>query len=91
MIGQDLHVVMIGYAKKALQSGTRDRERMKLYATAVKELHIIVFTKKDEGFPDFQQEGNIYLYATNSRFNWQKIFNAINIGKKILKSNKKSG
>lgn len=79
-----LNIISIGYAKRALETGTREQERMKLYSSAVEQMHIIVFTKKSEKFPDLQQIGNLFLYATNSRTNFGKISSAIRIGKKII-------
>lgn len=82
------NVITIGYAKRALVLGTRERVRMQRYATAMRQYHIIVFTSRAEGFPDTQQEGNLYLYATNARTRIGMLWRAYHIGRKILAAHK---
>jgi len=83
-------VILVSYAKQALEPGSRERQRMKLYAKELPSLHIIIFTEEKEKYPKFQSDENLFLYATNSGSQLGKIFTAIKIGRKILKNDKKS-
>lgn len=78
-------VIAIGYAKRALEPGTRERVRMLQYAALLQQHHVIVFTKRSEGFPERQQDGNLYLYATNARTRLGMLWRAYRIGRTIVK------
>lgn len=84
---KQLNLITIGYAKRALEPGTRERLRMLQYASVVSELHIIVFTRLSEKFPDVQQEGNLFLYATNTKTRPGILYSAYKIGRSIIKKN----
>lgn len=82
-----LNVVTIGYAKRALEVGARERKRMSQYASVVGELHIIVFTRDTEGYPAEQKEGNLFLYATNTKTRLGMLWQAYQIGLQIINTN----
>ncbi|MFT7644863.1 MAG: hypothetical protein ACI9BF_000524, partial [Candidatus Paceibacteria bacterium] len=82
-----LNLITVGYAKRALEPETREWQRMKRYASVMGELHVIVFTRKAEGFPDRQQVGNLFLYATNAKTRPGMMWAAYVIGRRILKKN----
>lgn len=82
------HVVAIGYAKRALEPGSREYIRMAAYASVFGAYHLIVFTRVEENFPAVQQEGNLFLYATNSRTRVGMLLSAYLIARKIIKSKK---
>ncbi len=84
-----LRIIAIGYAKRALEQGTREHERMKNYASFFDEYHVIVFTRKSEGFPDKQQVGNLYLHATNAHTRVGMLWRAYLIGREIVNSRTK--
>lgn len=83
---QKSNVIAIGYAKRALVPHSRERTRMVRYAQQLRQYHLIVFTKHNEGFPAVQQEGNLYVYATNAYTKLGMLWRAIRIGRTILKS-----
>lgn len=85
---KQLNVITIGYAKRALEAGTRERERMIKYASLINEFHVIVFTRKIDGYPDIQQEGNLFLYATNANSKIGMLWRAFKIGSQIISSKK---
>lgn len=80
-----LNLITIGYAKRALELGSRERFKMLKYASVMGELHVIVFTLQSEKFPAVQQEGNLFLYATNAKTRLGILFSAYRIGRSIIK------
>lgn len=84
------NVIAVGYAKRALVKGTREYERMLSYSSVFGQYHLIVFTKASEGYPSYQQEGKLFLYATNTKSQLGKLFRAYYLGWKILKSQKQA-
>lgn len=82
------HILSIGYAKKTFENGSREQERMIRYATLLKEFHLIVFTRKREGF-EYKNIGNLHLYPTNSSSKFGMLWDAYKIGKKIKETNKR--
>lgn len=84
MSPKKINLIAIGYAKRALVQRSREWERMKLYASVLGEYHVIVFTRKSEGLPAFQQEGNLFLYGTNTKTRLGMLWQAYLIGKKIV-------
>lgn len=85
MKNESPNVIGFGYAKRALVKGSREYGRMQQYATVLGQYHLVVFTRAREGYPAFQQEGNLFLYATNSRTRLGMLFAAYRIGRAILK------
>lgn len=83
-----LHLITIGYAKQTLREGTREHTRMCTYAAAMGELHMIVFTRAREGYPDCTQVGNLYLYATNTRTKLGMLFKAYTLAKQIVQKDR---
>ena len=79
------NILAISYAKNILKVDSRERSRMKRYASRMNEHHIIVFTKKNEGFPNFQQDENLFLYATNANSKLGMVWSALKIGSRITK------
>ena len=79
-----LRLIAISYAKRALETGTRERARMLAYAEAMGEYHLIVFTRKHDGYPAYVQDGNLHLYATNTRTRLGMMWQAFKIGRRIL-------
>jgi hypothetical protein len=81
---KEIGVIAIGYAKQAFREGSRERIRMERYAAHFAEYHIIVFTKKAEGFPSVQQSGTLFLHATNAHTKVEMLWRAYRIGRTIL-------
>jgi glycosyltransferase involved in cell wall biosynthesis len=53
------------------------------YVSKLKEMHVIVFSLKTQGFKDFSKE-NLFVYPTNSTSKLMYMVDAIRIGKKIV-------
>ncbi|MCA9339929.1 MAG: hypothetical protein KDA17_03390, partial [Candidatus Saccharibacteria bacterium] len=79
-----LQLIAISYAKRALETGTRERARMLAYAESMGEYHLIVFTRKHDGYSAYVQDGNLHLYATNTRTRLGMMWQAFKIGRRIL-------
>ncbi len=65
MNSHDVNIIAIGYAKRLLDVGSRDRLRVRSYAEQFKRYHQIVFTKSGE-YAVQQQDEKLTLHATNS-------------------------
>lgn len=83
-VGSKLQLIAIGYAKRALKAGTREHARMRSYARVMGEYHLIVFTRRSEGYADYVQYENLHLYATNARTRLGMLWRAVRIGRRIL-------
>ena len=81
------NVIAFGYAKRALVPGSREYERMREYAATLGSYCLIVFTRKEEGYPTVQTDGTLTLYATNATSKVGMIFAAYSIAAKIIKTN----
>lgn len=82
-----INLISIGYSKRALEKNTRERERMKRYASVLESHRVIVFSRKKDGLPPFQRDGNLFLYSTNARTRLGIMWKAFLIGKRIVKEN----
>jgi glycosyltransferase involved in cell wall biosynthesis len=84
------NIIAISYAKRALAPDTRERKRMQSYASVLGEYHVIVCTRASEKFPKLQQDGNLFLHATNAHTKLGMVVKAYLIGRKIIKNAKKA-
>ncbi|HEY4511364.1 MAG TPA: glycosyltransferase [Candidatus Paceibacterota bacterium] len=84
-----MNVISIGSDRNIFKEGSAVRARTRLYGTLVNELHIVVFntgrTTDDPAFKEEKIAENVWLYPTNSRNRWHYIFDAIRVGKRIIK------
>ena len=64
--------------------GSKEHSRMSSYATVAEELHIIVFTKREQELSP-STSGNLYIYPTNSSKKWHYGLDAISISRKLKK------
>lgn len=83
---QSLNIITVGYAKRALEIGSREYEKMQRYATVVGELHVIVLTRKQDKLPTTLQTGNLFLYGTNTNTKIGMLYKAWRIGRAIVRS-----
>ena len=91
-----MKVLNISSDRNIFKEGSVVRARMIEYGTLFEELHIIVFCpKKLSTFPpplihrqadSFQLSTNVRVYPTNSCSKWLYIFDAIRIGKRIIRN-----
>jgi len=80
----DLKVLMISSDRNILVPESAVAERMKEYASLVKELHIIVLSTSSMGLKDATIDKNIWVYPTNSFSKWMYPRGAEALGKKIV-------
>jgi len=80
---------MISTDRKIFDPSSAVRERMREYAHALgsmrhkgSDLHVIIFSRHSQGFKPVQ-EGNLYIYPTNSFTKLGYVFGAYRIGKRI--------
>jgi glycosyltransferase involved in cell wall biosynthesis len=81
------NLISISYAKRVLESGSREQGRMITYAESFSQYHVIVFTFKKDSLPQRFQNNNLYVYGTDSRTRIGALCTAVLIGRKILKEN----
>ncbi len=86
MNSKEVNIIAIGYAKRLLEAGSRDRLRVRSYAEQFKSYHQIVFTKSGE-YQALQHDENLTLYATNSIAKPIMIFDAYRTAQKIINKN----
>ena len=58
------------------------------YGQSMQSLDIVVFTLKSQGFKKIKISENVTVYPTNSASRWFFVWNAISLGKKIIRENK---
>ena len=80
-----IHLITIGYAKQALQKGSREHVRMLMYAREIDSFHIIVFTRKKEGFSEVVTDGNLSVHPTHSCTRVHALFDAYKIARAICR------
>jgi len=79
-----MKVLMISTDKKIFEDGSDVRDRMIEYGKLFDELNIIIFTPR--GFKMKQIAENISVYPTNSQNRFFYVFDAVKIGKQIIKN-----
>lgn len=80
-----MDVLTISLGRNTLKHGSRERERMHLYAQYLNAFHVVVLTRKEHGFESVVHENNLYLYPTNSRSRIMMLWDAYVIGRRIAK------
>lgn len=79
-----LKVLMISSDRNILIPGSPVSERMKDYASKVGEMHIVLFSKKNQKLKSLKLSENLWVYPTDSIIRWFYPFDAARIGKKIV-------
>ena len=85
---QDLQVLTIGYAKRMLEAGSREQERIKALSPALGRLVMVVFTRRSDNLPTEFQAGNVSMYGTNARTKIGMLWRAYWIGRKVVGAEK---
>jgi glycosyltransferase involved in cell wall biosynthesis len=80
-----MEVLSISLGRNILKPGSRDRERMQLYAKELEAYHIIVLTRRVHGFMEEVHEGNLHVYPTHSRTRLHMLWDAFWIGRRIAR------
>jgi glycosyltransferase involved in cell wall biosynthesis len=78
-----MRVLSISTDRKLFHEGSSVFLRSMEYVSKLKEMHVIVFSLKTQGFKDFSKE-NLFVYPTNSTSKLMYMVDAIRIGKKIV-------
>ncbi len=81
-----MKILSISTDRNIFNEKSEVRRRIVDYGGLVDEFCVIVFSKKEQGFQDQQISNNVWVYPTNSKNKYKYIFNAIKIGKKIIKN-----
>ncbi|MEK7460530.1 MAG: glycosyltransferase [Patescibacteria group bacterium] len=78
-----MKILAISTDRKVFEESSAVRSRLLDYGRLVDELHVIVFTKKSQGFHEDSFAHNIFLYPTNARTRWGYIYHAVREGTKL--------
>ncbi len=74
--------------RKIFEAGDPARERMIAYGAQMEELHMVFFVLKKYGLQTIAIAPNVFIYPTNSTSRWLFLWDAIVLGKKIVRENK---
>ncbi len=80
-----MKILSIGSDRNLFMEKSNVRQRILEYGALARELHIVVFARKDLGFEVQQISDNVWIYPTNSRNRWFFVHDAIRIGKRVAK------
>ncbi len=78
-------VLTIGYGKNTFDAANSERVRLAACARRVKALHMVIFTRMQDGVEDVR-DGNLYLYPTNARTRFGMLIRAYRSGAEILRN-----
>ncbi len=79
-----MKVLSISSDRNIFKEGSAVRARMVQYGTLFEEMHVVVFSTR-AGNKKTQIAKNVWVYPTNSWTRWLYIFDAIRIGRSIVK------
>ena len=82
-----MKVLTIGTDRKLFEERSAVQMRSIEYASKMEELHIIVFSTKEQNYKSISI-GNLHIYPTNSGTLFNYIFDTFSLGKKIIPGNK---
>lgn len=69
-----MRALFISTDKKIFQEGSAVRARIVDYGTLFEQLHVVVFTFREEQFETQELRDNVWVHPTNSRARWLYIF-----------------
>ncbi len=88
MIQHGFRTLMVGSDTASFDKESAVFSRLKDYSAKMKDLYVIVFSLKKDGFAEISDsEKNLHIIPTNSSSRLMYFFDAIKIGKKIIKKN----
>jgi glycosyltransferase involved in cell wall biosynthesis len=79
-----MEVLAISLGKNILKAGGRDRARMRQYAEHLDGYHLIILTRKHDGYIEEIHEGSLHLYPTNATTRIGMLIWALFIARKII-------
>lgn len=83
-----MEVLAISLGRNILKPESRDRARMRQYAEHLEGYHLIILTRKSDGYTEEVHEGTLHLYPTNSYSRLGMLFTAFTIARKIIQAKK---
>lgn len=84
-----MEVLAISLGKNILKAESRDRVRMQQYAENIDGYHLIILTRRRDGYAEEVHEGNLHLYPTHSYTRLGMLFSAFWVARRTI-SNKKT-
>jgi glycogen(starch) synthase len=79
-----MEVLAISLGKNILKAESRDRERMRQYAEHLDGYHLIILTRKQDGYTEEVHEGSLHLYPTQSHPRLGMLCTAFTLARKII-------
>ncbi len=81
-----MNILSIGYGRNLFDPNNPERKRMERCAQEVESLHMIIFTLKKDGLSEVSTTHGLTIHPTNSASKIHMIFDAIRIGKKVIRT-----
>lgn len=85
-----MEVLAISLGKNILKPESRDRARMRQYAERLDGYHLIILTRKSDGYTEEVHEGTLHLYPTRSHSRLGMLLTAFTLARKIIGRKKNS-
>ena len=79
-----MEVIILSLGRGILEQGSREHERMRMYAARLDALHVIVLTRKVHGYAVPIHDGTLHIYPTNSRTRFGMLVDAFFMARSIL-------
>jgi len=80
-----MKIISIGSDIKLFEENSQSRVKQIEYGKLFDRVDIIVFSNKSQNFKTIQISDNVFIHPTNSRNKLFYVFDAFNIGRKIIK------
>lgn len=83
-----MEVLAISLGKNILKAESRDRVRMQQYAENIDGYHLIILTRRRDGYAEEVHEGNLHLYPTHSYTRLGMLFSAFWVARRTIRNKK---
>lgn len=85
-----MEVLALSIGRNILRSESRDRARMRQYAEHLDGYHLIILTRKSDGYTEEVHEGTLHLYPTHSISRLSMLGDAYRISRRVMREKKVS-
>jgi len=83
-----MEVLALSIGRNILKQESRDRARMRQYAEHLDGYHLIILTRKSDGYTEEVHEGTLHLYPTHSTSRLSMLGDAYRISRRVMREKK---
>lgn len=83
-----MEVLALSIGRNILKPESRDRARMRQYAEHLDGYHLIILTRKSDGYTEEVHEGKLHLYPTHSTSRLSMLGDAYRISRRVMRGKK---